>query len=151
MAGANLQAQCQPKRFLICKGGCHKHGGSCPDSLLAGQLKLWHNTLYKASKLLLKLLQLLQDLLGCLIWLFWHGRIATTLGAADVDGLAARHITATNIMGNPTSEKLAALAAQVAAGTLRVEIQGVYPLADAGSAFGAFMSATRGKLVLTNG
>lgn len=77
------------------------------------------------------------------------GRIATTLSAADVDGLAARGIRATNITGAPTPEKLAALADQVATGTLRVEVQQTFPLADAPAAFAAFTAGTRGKLVLT--
>src|SRR3954471_17793364 len=33
------------------------------------------------------------------------GRIATTLGAADVEGLAARGVHATNVAGNPTPDK----------------------------------------------
>jgi NADPH:quinone reductase-like Zn-dependent oxidoreductase len=77
------------------------------------------------------------------------GRIATTMGAADADALAARGIAATNVMGNPTPEKLADLAAQAAAGTLRIEVQQTFPLADAASALGAFAAGTRGKLVLT--
>jgi NADPH:quinone reductase-like Zn-dependent oxidoreductase len=79
------------------------------------------------------------------------GYIATSLSAADVEGLAARGIRATNLMGSPTPEKLAALAAQVVAGTLRVEVQRTFPLADAQAAFAAFMAGTRGKLVLTLG
>jgi len=77
------------------------------------------------------------------------GRIATTLSTADVDALAARDVRATNVMGAPTPEKLGSLAEQVAAGTLRVEIQETYPLAEAPLAFAAFMAGTRGKLVLT--
>jgi NADPH:quinone reductase-like Zn-dependent oxidoreductase len=76
------------------------------------------------------------------------GRIATTLGTADVEALAARDVRATNLMGAPTPEKLSSLAEQVADGTLRVEIQQTYPLADAAGAFAAFMAGTRGKLVV---
>ena len=76
------------------------------------------------------------------------GRVATTLSTADVDALAARQVRATNVLGSPTPEKLSSLAAQAAAGTLRVEIQETYPLADAPRAFAAFMGGTRGKLVL---
>lgn len=79
------------------------------------------------------------------------GRIATTLGTADVEALAARDVRATNLMGTPTPEKLSALAEQAAAGTLRVEIQETYPLAEAPRAFAAFMAGTRGKLVVTVG
>jgi NADPH:quinone reductase-like Zn-dependent oxidoreductase len=76
------------------------------------------------------------------------GRIATTLGAADVDGLAARGIRATNIMGTPTREKLESLATDVEAGMLRVAVQGTYSLADATDALAAFSAGTRGKIVL---
>jgi NADPH:quinone reductase-like Zn-dependent oxidoreductase len=79
------------------------------------------------------------------------GRIATTLGAADVEGLAARGVRATNIMGTPTPDKLRQLAEQVAAGTLRIEIQQTFALADAARAFEIFGAGTRGKLVLTVG
>jgi NADPH:quinone reductase-like Zn-dependent oxidoreductase len=79
------------------------------------------------------------------------GHIASSMGAADVEGLAARGIRATNLMGTPTPEKLAMLAAQVAAGTLRVEVQQTFPLADAPAAFAVFTAGTRGKLVLTVG
>lgn len=76
------------------------------------------------------------------------GRIATTLGAADADALAARNVRATNVMGAPTPEKLVTLAEQVAAGALRIEIQQTFPLNEASAAHAAFMAGTRGKLVL---
>ena len=79
------------------------------------------------------------------------GRIATTLGAADVENLATRGTRATNIMGSPTSEKLASLAGQVAAGSLRIEVQQTYPLDDVAAAISAFQGGTRGKLVLLVG
>lgn len=79
------------------------------------------------------------------------GYIATTMSAADVEGLATRGIRATNLIGSPTPEKLASLAAQVEAGTLRVEIQQTYPLADAQAAFAAFMAGARGTLVVRLG
>jgi NADPH:quinone reductase-like Zn-dependent oxidoreductase len=77
------------------------------------------------------------------------GRAATTLGAADVPALAERGVTATNILGTPTPEKLTALAEQAASGALRVPIQQTFPLADAPAAIAAFTTGTRGKLVLT--
>jgi NADPH:quinone reductase-like Zn-dependent oxidoreductase len=77
------------------------------------------------------------------------GRASTTLGAADVEALAARGVRATNIMGAPTPEKLATLAEQAAAGTLQVPIQRTFSLADAPAALEAFAAGTRGKLVLT--
>jgi NADPH:quinone reductase-like Zn-dependent oxidoreductase len=76
------------------------------------------------------------------------GRASTTLGAADVPALAERGVRATNVMGTPTADKLAALAQQAAAGTLQVPIQQTFPLADASSAIEAFSAGTRGKLVL---
>ena len=57
-------------------------------------------------------------------------------------------MTATNVRGTPTPEKLASLAAQAAAGTLQVPIQQTYPLAEATAAIVAFGAGTRGKLVL---
>ena len=77
------------------------------------------------------------------------GRIATTLSTADVDGLAARGIRATNVVALPTPGKLAMLAEQAASGTLRVEVQRTFPLAEAPAALAAFMAGTRGKIVLT--
>ena len=76
------------------------------------------------------------------------GRIATTLGAADVDALAGRQVRATNIMGSPTPEKLMQLAEAAATGSLRVELQRTYPLEQANAALQAFSAGTVGKLVL---
>jgi NADPH:quinone reductase-like Zn-dependent oxidoreductase len=79
------------------------------------------------------------------------GRASTTLGAADVAALAERGVTATNIMGTPTPEKLAAFADQAASGALQVPIQQTFALAEAGAALAAFSAGTRGKIVLTIG
>jgi NADPH2:quinone reductase len=79
------------------------------------------------------------------------GRIATTLGAADVPGLAQRGVVATNVMGTPTPEKLADMAAEAASGGLQVPIQQTFALADAPAAIAAFAAGTRGKVVLTIG
>jgi NADPH:quinone reductase-like Zn-dependent oxidoreductase len=76
------------------------------------------------------------------------GRVATTMGAADIAGLAGRNVTATNIMGTPTTEKLAGLAAQAAAGKLQVPIQRTFQLAEAAAALAAFAAGPRGKLVI---
>ena len=76
------------------------------------------------------------------------GRVATTLGAADVDALAARGVRATNIMGAPTPEKLSSLAELAVAGTLRVDVERTFPLSEANAALAAFQAGTRGKLVL---
>ena len=77
------------------------------------------------------------------------GRIATTQSVADVAALASRGIHATNIMASPTPAKLTLLAEQVVAGTLRVEIQQAFPLAETSAALAAYLGGTRGKLVLT--
>ena len=79
------------------------------------------------------------------------GRIATTMGAADEAALAAGGATGTNVSGRPTSEKLASLAAQVADGTLRIEIQQTFPLEEAAGALEAFAGRTIGKIVLVVG
>jgi NADPH2:quinone reductase len=79
------------------------------------------------------------------------GRIATTLGAADVDALAGRNVRATNIMGSPTTEKLATLAEAADSGSLRVEVQRTYRLEEANEALQAFGAGTLGKLVLVTG
>jgi NADPH:quinone reductase len=79
------------------------------------------------------------------------GRIATTLGAADVDALARQGVQATNVMGEPTPDKLATLAEAAAGGSLRVVIQRTYPLEQANEALQAFSGGTLGKLVLVTG
>ena len=76
------------------------------------------------------------------------GHVATTLGAADVDALAERGVTATNVRGMPTPENLAWLADEVAAGRLRVVIQQTFPFDDIGAALEAFQAGTQGKLVI---
>jgi NADPH:quinone reductase-like Zn-dependent oxidoreductase len=77
------------------------------------------------------------------------GRAATTLGAADIPALAERGIRATNVMGTPTPEKLASLAAQAASGALQVPIQETFALAETHAAIASFSAGTRGKIVLT--
>jgi len=75
------------------------------------------------------------------------GRIATTLGTADVEALAARGIRATNVMATPTAEKLAEVAEHVAEGSVRVEVQETFPLEKAGGAIAAFSAGALGKLI----
>ena len=79
------------------------------------------------------------------------GRIATSLGVADVEALAANGLHGTNVRGDPTREKLADLAERVAAGTLRIEIQRTFRLDEAAAALSAFSGGTRGKLVMLVG
>lgn len=77
------------------------------------------------------------------------GRVATTLGAADIDALTARNVRATNVMGAPTPDKLSSLAELALAGSLRIDVERTYPLAEVEAALAAFQAGTRGKLVLT--
>ena len=79
------------------------------------------------------------------------GRISTTMNAVDADALAARQILGANVAGMPTVEKLTGLVDQVAAGTLRIEVQAAFPFAETPAALEAFMAGTRGKVVITIG
>ena len=76
------------------------------------------------------------------------GRVASLLSAVDVEGLAARGITGSNVMAAPTRDKLRRLGELAASGTLRVPIQGVFSLERTADALAAFQQGTRGKLVL---
>ena len=76
------------------------------------------------------------------------GRVASLLGAVDVEEFASRDITATNVNATPTPEKLQRLAELVGSGGLRVIIQAVYPLDQVGEALEAFKRGTRGKLIV---
>jgi NADPH:quinone reductase-like Zn-dependent oxidoreductase len=77
------------------------------------------------------------------------GRVATLLGAADVERFASRGVTAVNVNAAPTADKLRRLADLASSDDLRVIIQGVYALDQVGEAFEVFQQGTRGKLVLT--
>lgn len=79
------------------------------------------------------------------------GRLATTVGAADLEALATRGIRATNVVGSPTRDKLAELAEHVDEGSIQVRIQETYALEDAGTAIAAFAAGTVGKIVLRVG
>lgn len=76
------------------------------------------------------------------------GRLATTQGTADVEGLATRAVTATNVAASATPEKLASLAALAASGDLVVQIQQSFVLADIAAALAAFSAGTMGKIVV---
>jgi NADPH:quinone reductase-like Zn-dependent oxidoreductase len=76
------------------------------------------------------------------------GRLATTQGTADVEGLATRTVRATNVVASPTLEKLAALAGPAASGGLAIHIQQTFPLADIDAALAAFSAGTVGKIVV---
>jgi NADPH:quinone reductase-like Zn-dependent oxidoreductase len=76
------------------------------------------------------------------------GRVASLLGAADVEAFGSRHVTATNVNAKPTPEKLEGLADLVVSGDLQVLIQAVYSLDQVQEALDAFKQGTRGKLVV---
>jgi NADPH:quinone reductase len=78
------------------------------------------------------------------------GRLATTQGTADVDGLATRSVRATNVVASPTPEKLASLATTAASGDLLVHIQQTFALADVVAALAAFSAGTTGKIVVAS-
>jgi NADPH2:quinone reductase len=76
------------------------------------------------------------------------GRVATPLGAADVEHFVARGVSAVNVMAVPTPDKLRHLADLANSGELRVIVQGVYSIDQVGEALEVFQQGTRGKLVL---
>lgn len=76
------------------------------------------------------------------------GRLATTLGTADAEGLATRAVRATNVNASPTPQKLASLAMPAASGDLQVHIQQTFALADVGAALAAFSAGTTGKIAV---
>jgi NADPH:quinone reductase len=76
------------------------------------------------------------------------GRLASTLGFGP-DALARPDATATAVMANPDQPTLDKLAADVAAGRLRVPVTRTYPLADVPQAFADFGAGSVGKLAVT--
>jgi NADPH:quinone reductase-like Zn-dependent oxidoreductase len=77
------------------------------------------------------------------------GAAASTLGAADEEALAARSVTATNVMASPDPALLTRLAEQADAGRLKVAIDRTFPLGEAVEAVAAFGRGKRGKLAVT--
>jgi len=75
------------------------------------------------------------------------GRFASTRGVG-ADQLAGKHVDVTSIMSVPTSEVLERLAADVAAGQLRVHIAHTYPLEDVPQALADFGAPHVGKLAI---
>lgn len=76
------------------------------------------------------------------------GRVASLLGAADVEHFAGRDVVATNVIATPTADKLHRLAQAAISGELRVPIQEVYPLDRVEDALESFRQGKRGKLIL---
>ena len=78
------------------------------------------------------------------------GRFASTLGVG-ADQLGDRGLHATAVMAMPTAEVLDRLAADVAAGTLRVAVQRTYTLEEIPQAMKDFARGSLGKLAITIG
>jgi NADPH:quinone reductase-like Zn-dependent oxidoreductase len=76
------------------------------------------------------------------------GTIASTRGAS-AEEIGRQDLTVAPIMAAATADKLAALLDQVAAGTLRVNIETAIPLERAPEAFAAFADGTLGKVLIT--
>jgi len=76
------------------------------------------------------------------------GRVASLLGAADVEHFAERDVVATNVNAAPTVDKLQRLANLASSGELRVPVQEVYSLDQVGEALEAFRQGKRGKLIV---
>jgi NADPH:quinone reductase-like Zn-dependent oxidoreductase len=76
------------------------------------------------------------------------GTIASTRGAS-AEEIGRTDVTVAPIMAAATADKLAALLDQVAAGTLRVNIETAIPLDRAPEAFAAFADGTLGKVLIT--
>lgn len=80
------------------------------------------------------------------------GRLATTQYAADVEGLAARGVKATNVATAPDAEKLQEIARLVDAGGLAVVLEKAVPLEEAAEALEESRAGhVRGRMVLTVG
>ncbi|BFU44071.1 NADP-dependent oxidoreductase [Krasilnikovia sp. MM14-A1004] len=79
----------------------------------------------------------------------WGGHVASATGAPDERALAAAGLTGTHIVAAPVREVIAALAEQVAAGTLTAEVGTVLPLDAALEGFGLLAARrARGKIVI---
>ncbi len=78
------------------------------------------------------------------------GRFASTLGA-DLDAVGRPDVTVTAIMAGPSQAALDRLAADAAAGRLRVPVTRTYPLAEVPRALADFAAGALGKLAVTIG
>ena len=80
------------------------------------------------------------------------GKVASSLGAASDEALAADGLSGTNIMAMPTSDVISALAARVLDGTLTVDVETILPLASAADGLATIASGhARGKIVVQVG
>lgn len=77
------------------------------------------------------------------------GKVASTMGAADEQALAAAGLTGSNIMAGPAREVIAPLAEQAAAGNLKVDVTTVLPLEEAADGLATIAAGkARGKIVV---
>jgi NADPH2:quinone reductase len=77
------------------------------------------------------------------------GRVASVVGAADIDLLGARGIEATNVQGRVTTASLDALSNMLVAGEIVAPEIRTYPLSDAGEALAAVGTGhVRGKIMV---
>jgi NADPH2:quinone reductase len=77
------------------------------------------------------------------------GNVASMMGAVDVEALAARGITGTNVRAQVTTERLQHLGELVARSTIKRPEIATFPLADAGLALDRVGTHhVRGKLVV---
>ncbi|PZF86652.1 NADP-dependent oxidoreductase [Jiangella anatolica] len=76
------------------------------------------------------------------------GRLASTLGVGP-DAVARPDVTAVSVMADPAAATLETLAAEVAAGRLRVPITRTYALADVPQALADFGAGAVGKFAVT--
>ncbi|MFC4114371.1 NADP-dependent oxidoreductase [Nonomuraea zeae] len=80
------------------------------------------------------------------------GRVASTLGAADEQTLAGAGLTGANVMAAPVREIVGPLAAQAAAGTLKIDVTTVLPLDRAAEGLATIAAgAARGKIAVRIG
>jgi NADPH:quinone reductase-like Zn-dependent oxidoreductase len=77
------------------------------------------------------------------------GAVASTLAAPEAP--EGRGLRTAMVMSDPTPDKLAMLAGQVAAGQLTVPVTATYDLDQVPDAFAAFAAGTLGKIALTIG
>lgn len=78
--------------------------------------------------------------------------VASSLGAASDEVLAADGLAGINVMALPTREVISALAAQVLDGTLKVDVESVLPLEGAADGLATIASGqARGKIVVQVG
>ncbi len=77
------------------------------------------------------------------------GRAASSLGAADEDGLASRNISATNVMASADASMIARLAELAARGEVKPAIDTVRTLDETPAAIDQFTAGKRGKIVIS--